>query len=656
MGLSALQQAIIDGVDNEHMDSISSRDIYTDTKPTVEKAQVRSGFQGVTLGFADEIEAFARSMVETSSYEEIRDGIRDKLNAYQEAYPGEAISYELLGAVAPTALAYLSPIPGDEMGVTAYLTGRTANVAQKGANFMQKAKPVIKRGAAEGALAAYGTGEEDVVKDLTRIPMGAAMGTVFSGTTTALLSSGGALTNKVLTKANEMMGNKAVEPISVILQELVKTTGRSPDDVLRGIANGEIVADNATLHAVLKSLRADLGEDVGKIDTKLQDRVLSTRETAKDYMQEGMTPNVDGNVYKAYTVGDDIAKKQESKLYKGAFDNAQELTPEIVDSVADAIRRFPSARELLGEIYQAKGLVPFYKIADNGEVQIVRMPTLEDAEIVRRSLSESTSGAYSSGKGALGEPLSNLEKSLKQQLDDFSPRLKSTRQNASNIRRQRDAYKMGRGALTKPSDELAVDMENLIGVSPTVENSQVLKAFRMGAMNALRHRSKEPTYMRKVAEEGTKENSMMRTIFPEEKIEDLLEKAHISGQALNTKNVVLGGTTTSNQQQASGYLALATRAAQGDPSATLGLVSNIVKDLTPEMSHEQRTSLIQLLISEDPDFVRKALVDNSLMSTIQDKLGKFTGAFTRGAERAVQFESGKEGGDIGTGLMNLFGK
>jgi hypothetical protein len=407
---------------------------------------------------------------------------------------------------------------------------------------------------------------------------------------------------------------------------------------------------------VLKSLRADLGEDVGKIDTKLQDRVLSTRETAKDYMQEGMTPNVDGNVYKAYTVGDDIAKKQESKLYKGAFDNAQELTPEIVDSVADAIRRFPSARELLGEIYQAKGLVPFYKIADNGEVQIVRMPTLEDAEIVRRSLSESTSGAYSSGKGALGEPLSNLEKSLKQQLDDFSPRLKSTRQNASNIRRQRDAYKMGRGALSKPSDELAVDMENLIGVSPTVENSQVLKAFRMGAMNALRHKSKEPTYMRKVSEEGTKENSMMRTIFPEEKIEDLLEKAHISGQALNTKNVVLGGTTTSNQQQASGYLALATRAAQGDPSATLGLVSNIVKDLTPEMSHEQRTSLIQLLISEDPDFVRKALVDNSLMSTIQDKLGKFTGAFTRGAERAVQFESGKEGGDIGTGLMNLFGK
>jgi hypothetical protein len=638
------------------MDSISSRDIYTDTKPTVEKAQVRSGFQGVTLGFADEIEAFARSMVETSSYEEIRDGIRDKLNAYQEAYPGEAISYELLGAVAPTALAYLSPIPGDEMGVTAYLTGRTADVAQKGANFMQKAKPVIKRGAAEGALAAYGTGEEDVVKDLTRIPMGAAMGTVFSGTTTALLSSGGALTNKVLTKANEMMGNKAVEPISVILQELVKTTGRSPDDVLRGIANGEIIADNATLHAVLKSLRADLGEDVGKIDTKLQDRVLSTRETAKDYMQEGMTPNVDGNVYKAYTVGDDIAKKQESKLYKGAFDNAQELTPEIVDSVADAIRRFPSARELLGEIYQAKGLVPFYKIADNGEVQIVRMPTLEDAEIVRRSLSESTSGAYSSGKGALGEPLSNLEKSLKQQLDDFSPRLKSTRQNASNIRRQRDAYKMGRGALSKPSDELAVDMENLIGVSPTVENSQVLKAFRMGAMNALRHKSKEPTYMRKVSEEGTKENSMMRTIFPEEKIEDLLEKAHISGQALNTKNVVLGGTTTSNQQQASGYLALATRAAQGDPSATLGLVSNIVKDLTPEMSHEQRTSLIQLLISEDPDFVRKALVDNSLMSTIQDKLGKFTGAFTRGAERAVQFESGKEGGDIGTGLMNLFGK
>jgi hypothetical protein len=625
--------------------------------PTVEKAQFRSGLQGLTLGFADEIEAFTRSMVEKAPYEEIRDEIRGKLNSYQEKHPGEAISYELLGAVAPTALAYLSPIPGDEAGITAYLTGRTADVAQKGASLVQKAMPIIKRGAIEGGLAGYGTGQEGVVEDLGRVPMGAGLGTVFSAGTTALMSSGGALTNKVLNKANEMMGNKAVEPVSQVLQELVKTTGRSPDDVLRGIASGEIVADNATLHAVLKSLRADLGEGVGEIDSVLKKRALTTRESARQEMQEGMTPDVDGNVYKAYTVGDDVAKAQESKLYKGVFNDSQELTPEIVDTLADAIKRFPNAKEALGEIYQAKGgLVPFYTIGKNGEVKIVRMPTLEDAEIVRRGLAESTSEAFSSRKGALGEPLSDIEDVLRKQLDDFSPSLKATRQQASNVRKQRDAFKMGRGALSKNSDELAVDMERLIGTSPTVESSQALRAFRMGAMNALRHKTKEPTYMRKVAEDGSKENSMMRTIFPEEKIDDLLEKAHISGQALNTKNTVLGGTTTSNQQQASGYLNLATRASQGDPTATLGLLTNVVKDLTPEMTHKQRTSLIQLLISEDPEFVRKALVDNSLMSKVQQKINKFGSALSRGTERAVQFESGKEGGNIGTGLINLFGQ
>ncbi len=643
------------GLSQEQLDALN-RVKDSLPSPTVEKAQVRSGFQGLTLGFADEIEAFARSMVEKAPYEEIRDEIRTKLNEYQQAYPGEAISYELLGAVAPTALAYLSPVPGDEAGMTAYLTGRTADVANKGANFVQKGVPIMKRGAAEGALAGYGTGQEGVVEDLTRIPMGAAMGTVFSAGTTAILGAGGALTNKFITRANEMMGNKAVEPISVILQDLVKTTGRSPDDVLRGIAKGEIVADNATLHAVLKSLRADMGENVAQIDKTLKGRTLSTRDSARQKMQSEMTPDVDENVYKAYTVGDDIAKKKEYKLYDKVWEDAEELTPEIVDSVADSIRRFPSARESLGEIYQAKGLVPFYKIADNGEVQIVRMPTLEDAEIVRRGLAESTTGAFNARKGALGEPLSELEKKLKQQLDNFSPSLKATRQKASNVRRQRDAFKMGRGALSKNSDELAVDMENLIGTAPTVENSQVLKAFRMGAMNALRHKTKEPTYMRKVAEEGTKENSMMRTIFPEEKIDALLEKAHISGQALNTKNVVLGGTTTSNQQQATGYLGLATRASQGDPSATLGLLTNVVKDLTPEMTQKQRTSLIQLLISEDPSFVRKALIDDSLVSKVQSKVNEFGSALRRGTERAVQFESGKEGGNIGTGLFNLFGQ
>ena len=46
------------------------------TKPEPESQKFRTTMQGATLGFADEIEAFARSMVNTRPYEEIRDEIR----------------------------------------------------------------------------------------------------------------------------------------------------------------------------------------------------------------------------------------------------------------------------------------------------------------------------------------------------------------------------------------------------------------------------------------------------------------------------------------------------------------------------------------------------------------------------------------------------
>jgi hypothetical protein len=656
-GLSVEQQEIISGLDKQNLQDLGGRDINTSSPPPpAEKAQVRSTFQGVTLGFADEMEAFARSMVEKAPYEEIRDKIRAKLNAYQEQYPGEAISYELLGALAPTALAYLSPVPGDEVGITGYLTGRSANVAQKGANWLQRAKTPMKIGAVEGGLAGYGTGEEGVVKDLSRVPMGAGLGTVFSGGTSVAMDLGGTLVNNVLTKSRSLFGDKGANAVSQELRRLVESTGKTEDEVILGIAQGEIIADNATLEAVMRALRAEMGESGADIDRVLRQRATSTKEGAQQELQQGLTPDVDGNVYKAYTLGDDAAKAQENKLYKAVFENAQEVSPQIAQEIQDILKRLPNAKETLGEIYQAKGgLVPFFKILDNGEVQMVRMPSLEDAEIIRRVAGESASGAFQSGKGALGEPISALETKLRAMLDEFSPNLKAVRQNASNIRTARDAYKMGRGALNKNVDELSVDMERLIGVSPTVQNASSLKAFRAGVMVALRDKiRKMPTFFEKASKEGEHFNELLRVVFPGEKIDDLIQKVKIAGQSKQTERRVLYGSPTAPQEKASDLLGLSTRATAGDPTAMIGLASKLISDLRPRMSETQRTQLVKLLLSEDPDFVRKALMDESIMAKLQQKISDFGRATQRATERGVAFESGEAGGDLDTGLLKMF--
>jgi hypothetical protein len=670
MALTAKQQEILGGATPQDMSSLSpdqqdmmgqfnqqaitdlgSRDNVSVPDQTVEKAEFRSWAQGATLGIADEIEAMARTMASSRSYEEIRDEIRAKLNAYQKAHPGEALSYELLGAVAPTALAYIAPIPGSGPAATASTVGRTAS-------WLQKAKPVMQMGAAEGAFAGYATGQDGVVEDLARAPLGGLIGAGGAGLTTSLMGGAGSGINAIINKTRQLFGDKASTAVGQELQRLVDATGFSPEEILQKIQAGEIIADNATLEATIRALRAEMPKG-GKIDTTLSERAKSTKEIARGEMQEGMTPGVQGNVYRDYTVGDDVAKAQERKLYKGVFKDAQELTPEIVDTLADAIKRFPNAKEALGEIYQAKGsLVPFYTIGKNGEVKIVRMPTLEDAEIVRRGLAESTSGAFKTGKGGLGEPLGALETKLRTQLDEFSPSLQATRQNASNIRGARDAYKLGRGSLSKNVDELAVDMERLIGTSPTIASDAKLKAFRAGAMNALRDKiRKMPTYLGRVADEGSHENQMMRTIFPEDKIDDLLGKAKIAGQSQTAKQRVLGGSPTAPQQKASDLLGtggMAARASQGDPVAQLALASDLIKQMRPDMTPKQKDALVDLLLSEDPDFVRKALMNESGMAKLQQKVGQLGSALSRGAERGATFEAGREGGELDTGLLNLF--
>ena len=651
--LSPDQQAMMVDFNQQAMTDLGSRDNVSAPDQTVEKAEFRSWTQGATLGIADEIEAMARTMASSRSYEEIRDEIRAKLNAYQKEHPSEALSYELLGAVAPTALAYIAPIPSSGPAATASTVGRTAS-------WLQKAKPVMQMGAAEGAFAGYATGQDGVVEDLARAPLGGLIGAGGAGLTTALMGGAGSGINAIINKTRQLFGDKASTAVGQELQRLVDATGFSPDEILQKIEAGEIIADNATLEATLRALRAEMPKG-GKIDNTLSERAKSTKEIARGEMQEGMTPGVQGNVYRDYTVGDDVAKAQERKLYKGVFNDSQELTPEIVDTLADAIKRFPNAKEALGEIYQAKGsLVPFFTIGKNGEVKIVRMPTLEDAEIVRRGLAESTSGAFKTGKGGLGEPLGALETKLRTQLDEFSPSLQATRQNASNIRGARDAYKLGRGSLSKNVDELAVDMERLIGTSPTIASDAKLKAFRAGAMNALRDKiRKMPTYLGRVADEGSHENQMMRTIFPEDKIDDLLGKAKIAGQSQTAKQRVLGGSPTAPQQKASDLLGtggMAARASQGDPIAQLALASDLIKQMRPDMTPKQKDALVDLLLSEDPDFVRKALMNESGMAKLQQKVGQLGSAISRGAERGATFEAGREGGELNTGLLNLFTK
>ena len=61
--------------------------------------RARTAAQGLTFGFADEIEAGARSLFSDRGYKDIRDEVRQNTRDYRTDNPGEALALEMAGGV-----------------------------------------------------------------------------------------------------------------------------------------------------------------------------------------------------------------------------------------------------------------------------------------------------------------------------------------------------------------------------------------------------------------------------------------------------------------------------------------------------------------------------------------------------------------------------
>jgi hypothetical protein len=170
------------------------------TQP-VEKQKLRTAAQGLTFGFSDEIEAFVRSIGggQGQTYEAIRDDIRNKLTAYKESNPAEAISIETVAAIAPTALSLLSGV-GSAAGAgnIARLAGGAGRLAKAGTDVGIKATTLggavpraaqgLTTGVGYGAAYGLGTAEGTVGEQLNQAKTSALMGGAFGVGGQALFS------------------------------------------------------------------------------------------------------------------------------------------------------------------------------------------------------------------------------------------------------------------------------------------------------------------------------------------------------------------------------------------------------------------------------------------------------------------------------------
>ena len=328
--------------------------------------KIRTFFQGLSMGWSDEVEGAIASMFSDNTYDEERDEIRAKLKAFKAANPKQALSLEVIGAIVPmfTPVGWLA----------------------KGAGVSATAARAFLAAGTEGAV--YGAGSSEGRN------AGEVSGDTVTGAVTSLTTGGGlwlagagikGIGSEVYNWARRSLGNKPASVVESELAELARLSGKSIDQIVADIASGRIMANNETLTAAIKAIVNEGGE-AGQAALAMASRNASTTAgRAKETLQKIFSPKSmtdDNNIVKYMEATEEALTQAERKAYGGAMEGVEEVTPEIQGVLQNLIIRYPTAAKELKKLYSEMGLGDdaFIKADADGNIILNKMASLEDAE------------------------------------------------------------------------------------------------------------------------------------------------------------------------------------------------------------------------------------------------------------------------------------
>jgi hypothetical protein len=381
---------------NENLESV----------PEAETQTLRTGLQGFTFGFGDEIEAAVRSVLPESlgggEYKILRDGLRTKLREYKAQNPKRALTEEIAGGILSAFV-----IPG---GVIAQ--------GGRGAGFLARVPGMVGRGLAESTVSTVGYSDkekEDLLSGLENTLSTA--GTIGLGTGTSVglevgLSSLSPLGGKLAKLIKDKLGNAPANAVQEELLRIMKTTGKSIDEVVQDIRDGRTLSSNEDLLVAIKALQLDSPETVQLIKEGAKRQANRTVQDLKESLVDKLVPGAkDGdNLFTLWRQKVAKLAEEEKNLYGELFKTKNpEVPDEIAEEMLDALSRFDGVGDSLKKIFKARKIPPLFKEVD-GEMVLTRKPTLEDAEILRRNLSEATTKGFKDSEGTFASIIDTSEK------------------------------------------------------------------------------------------------------------------------------------------------------------------------------------------------------------------------------------------------------
>jgi len=615
---------------------IASKELMASETPT---QKTRTIAQGLTFGFADEAEAKLRSLYDPREYEEILNEIRGSLDQYSEAYPKSSLGYELSGAALP---ALLATIWSGGAAAPAIFGRLAAKLPKAVTNIIGTTAPKTLigaglTGATQGAVTGIGKGETASERAEGAV-VGGFAGSVLGPAAKVATDVIGGSAIKIIDAYRRKVGDRGASVVEAELQRLVAETGGTVDEIITGIQNGTIMAENKTLLDAVRGYRAQGGASGATLKQVMERRPIETRKGAMANLQGGLSQVDDPNVLRQMTADFDEAKRLEKEAYDPF--KIPKVSNLLQLELKEAIARVPQAGQALNKLFGARGGDAPFVISDAGKVTFKRTPTVEEAEIVRRVLSEVTSSEYRGGMGSVGEAIGEVESGLRRTLDVEQPNLAIAREGAKTLRVAQDAYKNGTSIFGKSADQVDVDFAEILK-----KGEGAVKAYRAGLMTAIRNKittGSKQSVMKNLLDPERKEGIILRTVFPEDQLDEVLNKIDVAATSQAASNRILQGADTAittqqikNQGQKIGGGELMEVIASPNPINIGRVVNKFIDRTAPQLTDVERQRVINVLVSEDAAFVKNMLKDESGIAKLQEAVKRLINTVKSGATQSV---------------------
>lgn len=580
--------------------------------------RIRSAAQGLTFNLSDEAEAAVVSAVTGRPVEDVQREIRSKISAYRQSRPTESMLYEMAGASIPAAVATIatrSPAPA---------TAIYSNIARN----IGRASGI---GAAEGAASTIGAMEQPIserFQEPSQIALGAGLGGVASGGLYAGLT-GAVKGVDVASEAGRIIsGSRARNAVQNEVQRIAEEAGITVEDAMQRLARGEIIAEDPNVALAIRPM-IGAGQASTVIREVMTDRPPQTRRQAIETIRSGVAAGFDRNIVRQMRADDRLLRDLENREYKNAFQAAGDAPQEVVNQMFETISRFPSAGEKLKSAFKSEtGRDPFFVVDDKGVISFRMLPTMRDAELLRRIVSDESRRLVSSGgvDATIGINLGSAERNLRSAIDSASPEISTARTNASIVRARNENYRAGKKATSRNADEIEVEFQDVLAT----RNPSLIQAYRLGyleSLNAKMQGGNKASVVARLSDPESKEGMVFRTIYPGDLQEAALSRLDVAAQSEAAARSLLRGSSTAPTQQAAQRIGMISQAAatgglavdalSGDYRAAANILDRVISQFRPNLTDAQKAEVARILLSQDPQIVSRALQSREGLRSLQ---------------------------------------